>query len=534
MVQDIAEIPDQPRRRSPSFYIVLLLLVTPLWSSIPLSWAFVFYSLRSGRIWSFAWQGRTLFTLALCEVFFSIYYYNLSRYISGPSPHGPGNLVELQAAYTRVLKAGLASFPEDGFDEESLDVNRPGSPEEDIIRFKHDDPRAADFRNVLRTWFGRVPWSSIRLQEVHKWLYWSIFNTELPPLETLPHAHRAALDDALDLLQKRIGCTIPEGSAPLIQPMRLTLDKVNVLWRPFTYYAVIGTINLCLRKWYRYKWNTHFGSYDGLEYLLRIPNTWDPLTGARPIVFIHGLGLGLLQYHIVLTHLLSAFPDCPLLVLLQPQISQDIFHPQYLKPMTRHETADRLAGLMGKLGWVTMEGENNEDVKRITASLIGKSKTGVTMLSHSNGSYTHAWMLKGYPEMIARSCFVDPVTFCSWEGDVCYNFIYRPCKSGMELLMRYFVGSEVGVANLLQRHFDWSSNALWYDEIPNARDPSKTFFLVGGKDDIVNAQRVKRYLTSHGVRKGLWFDPNGRHGQALITGGAGHNEILRWLKESEI
>ena len=53
--------------------------------------------------------------------------------------------------------------------------------------------------------------------------------------------------------------------------------------------------------------------------------------------------------------------------------------------------------------------------------------------------------------------------------------------------MRYFVGSEVGVANLLQRHFDWSSNALWYDEIPNARDPSKTFFLVGGKDDIVNA-----------------------------------------------
>ena len=54
--------------------------------------------------------------------------------------------------------------------------------------------------------------------------------------------------------------------------------------------------------------------------------------------------------------------------------------------------------------------------------------------------------------------------------------------------MRYFVGSEVGVANLLQRHFDWSSNALWYDEIPNARDPSKTFFLVGGKDDIVNAQ----------------------------------------------
>lgn len=54
--------------------------------------------------------------------------------------------------------------------------------------------------------------------------------------------------------------------------------------------------------------------------------------------------------------------------------------------------------------------------------------------------------------------------------------------------MRYFVSTELGVANLLQRHFDWSSNALWYEEIPNARDPAKTMFVLGGKDDIVNAE----------------------------------------------
>lgn len=125
-------------------------------------------------------------------------------------------------------------------------------------------------------------------------------------------------------------------------------------------------------------------------------------------------------------------------------------------------------------------------------------------------------------------------------------------QQGMELLMRYFISGELGVANLLQRHFDWSSNALWYEEIPNARDPSKTFFVLGGKDSIVNAevrcfplcqtdrlieiqpsQRVTKYLRSHGVRDGLYLDPNGRHGQALITGGDGHNKILRWLREPE-
>ena len=54
--------------------------------------------------------------------------------------------------------------------------------------------------------------------------------------------------------------------------------------------------------------------------------------------------------------------------------------------------------------------------------------------------------------------------------------------------MRYFVGTELGIANTLQRHFDWPSNSLWFEEIPNARDPKKTFVVLGGKDVILNAE----------------------------------------------
>jgi len=57
-----------------------------------------------------------------------------------------------------------------------------------------------------------------------------------------------------------------------------------------------------------------------------------------------------------------------------------------------------------------------------------------------------------------------------------------------ELLVYYFVGSELGVANFLQRHFDWPANSLWYEEIPNARDPLKSMFVLGGKDSIVNSE----------------------------------------------
>jgi len=313
--------------------------------------------------------------------------------------------------------------------------------------------------------------------------------------------------------------------------MRMTLDKVHVSGRPFFYYALFFGINYYLRRSYANDWNLRHGNYDGLEYLVRVPRNWDPNAGSRPIIFLHGLGLGLFQYHYMIRDLCHQFPDRPLLIPLQPHVSQNIFHPQFLNPICRHDLADRLAGLMVELGWVdAVLKDSDEDLSKDAA--CATSTRGVTMLSHSNGSYLHAWCLKRYPELISRSCFVDPVTFCSWEGDACYNFLYRPCKTGIDLLVRYFVGTELGVANLLRRHFDWSSNALWYEEIPNARDPAKTFFLLGGRDDIINAERVKKYLTSHGVRKGIWFDPTGLHGQALLSKSAGHTEVMRWLEES--
>jgi len=525
---DTSEALDRPRRRDLSFYLVALLVVAPLRLVAPLSWLFVVYSLHTGSLWSFAWRGKFFFAFALVELFFSVYHYHLVTLVSVPWKHGSGNIAQLQIAFTRVLKSGLAVLPAEGYDEESLDVDRPGSPAEPITQLDFTDPRGIDFRNVLRTWFGRVPWSSIRRLEVKKWLYWSIFNKDLPQKHDIPPSHQAVLDETLELLEKRLGTRVPDGSNPAASPIRMTLDKVHVYGRPFFYYALIFAVNWYLRTWYGKYWNLRHGNYKGLEYLVYVPENWDAVSGPRPTVFLHGLGLGLLQYYPVTRDLRLRFPDRPLLIPLQPHISQDIFHPHFLDPICRQDLADRIAGLMNELGWVELPSKNSDDLGKEDA-LVSQT---VTMISHSNGSYLHAWCLKQHPEIISRSCFVDPVTFCSWEGDACYNFLYRLPTTGFELVVSYFVGTELGVANLLRRHFDWSSNALWYEEIPNARNPSKTFFLLGGRDDIINAERVKKYLTSHGVRKGIWYDPDGLHGEALKPGSPGYARVMQWLQET--
>ncbi|KDR84375.1 hypothetical protein GALMADRAFT_111650 [Galerina marginata CBS 339.88] len=531
MFHDISEHPPAPRSRNWSFYFVFFAAVVPVWSSVPLAWVFVPYSLYCSRWLSYSTPARVLFFVSCCEVLFSLYHLHLACRVSGPSSFGAGDLEEIQVAYLRLLKAGLAHLPEDGGDIETILVDRSGSPTEVITQLDHHDPRAVDFRHSIRMWFCKVPWSSIKLLDMQKWVYWSMYNSDLPALDLLPETQRAALDQAIVLLQKRLGCKIEEGSNPNITPMRLTIDDINILWRPLTFYAIVNSINWILRKFYTHRWGFHHGYSNDLEYLLRVPAKWHPATSPRPVLFLHGLGLGLLQYHNTIQNLVNKFPDRPILIPLQPQISQDIFHPHFLKPLSRHQFAGCLAGLLQKLGWVTLcDGEDKQE-NEVASSLKSGAQKGVTLLSHSNGSYLHAWILKNHPEIVARSCFVDPVTFCSWEGDVCYNFFYRPCMTDMEMIIRYFVGTEIGVVNLLQRHFCWTSNSLWFEEIPHARDPHRTLFILGGKDDIVHSERVKKYLTSHGVLKNLWYDPEGRHGQALLRSGPGLTEVLRWLSE---
>lgn len=156
------------------------------------------------------------------------------------------------------------------------------------------------------------------------------------------------------------------------------------LWRPLAWYAGVGISNWLLKRWYQYWWGARYGSYNGLEYLLRVPPKWNPATGARPMVFWHGLGLGLSQYNVLLSHLMETLPDRPLLLPLQPHISQEIFHPRFLKPMGRHETVNCLVGLMKEIGWVpeqSSDTETEEEFKVPTAEL--RSKRGVTVISHS-------------------------------------------------------------------------------------------------------------------------------------------------------
>lgn len=157
----------------------------------------------------------------------------------------------------------MACLPDYGYDEE--DVGRPGSPGEEIIRLDPTDPRAVDFRNYLRTWFNKVPWSSIRRHQLYQWLHWSIFNASFEGLEHVSEARRKLLEDVLESIEMRAGVKVLDGSNPDAMPMLLTLDPINVFGRPLMWYAIVALSNYYQRQQYAARWSCKFGTFDGLE-----------------------------------------------------------------------------------------------------------------------------------------------------------------------------------------------------------------------------------------------------------------------------
>ncbi|ORY34890.1 hypothetical protein BCR39DRAFT_515410 [Naematelia encephala] len=405
----------------------------------------------------------------------------------------------------------------DDFDDETSLVDRQGN----IVMLHPMDRRAVEFRESLRTWFDHAPWEEIKRTNMLVWLSWSCFN--LPYEETSANPQWSKfLDNSIAMVEARTGMAFKNGFSEHLKIIRLTLDPVNAKGRPLILYALTNAINWCLEKVvYPFAGMGLYKEGD-IEYLVRIPAGWTPEKGrtvdnAMPIVYLHGLGFGLLQSHLLVKHLLKSLPTHPLLIPISPHTSQAFFHPRFLRPWTRPELVEGMKAICTRWGFW------NEP----QTGMGSRSTGGVSLMSHSNGSVPHGWILKDCPSIAKRNTFVDPVVFCLWQGDVCHSFCYRKPSSALELLLYYFIASEIGIAHYIQRHFDWADNTLFVDEIPHASDPSKTAFFLGGRDLIIDATRVRRYLDAHGVKASVHWDDNAGHGDGLA--GAARDRVVMFV-----
>lgn len=242
------------------------------------------------------------------------------------------------------------------------------------------------------------------------------------------------LQVAYATIEDRSGLVFPPGVNPRVKISRLTLDPLNARGRPLFINTLNNGANCYIRNITLPRLGMTHHIQGDMEYLVRIPQGWTPEIGrtdpkAMPIMYLHGLGFGLIQNLSVLKPLLTQLPTHPILFPIAQHTAQSVFNGRHLRPWTRKGFTADIKAVCDKWGF---------GPKEQTGLVKSDGRGGLSVISHSNGSVHHGWreypplvsginniVIKDYPGLISRHTFVDPIIFCLDEGYTCHAFCYR-------------------------------------------------------------------------------------------------------------
>ena len=164
---------------------------------------------------------RLLWYHALCDIPFSLYLQYLVGYAKREHPPPRTALKVLSLALHRALDP-----PADSREEEKA-----------LTLLK------------LRRWFHHAPVEDIKADNVREWLAWAFGGSELEQCQQDPE-RKALVEEGLKLVQERCNVRFQPGYNPRVKALRLTLDDIKTMHRPFGYYVVCNGIS-GLSEWDR-------------------------------------------------------------------------------------------------------------------------------------------------------------------------------------------------------------------------------------------------------------------------------------------
>ncbi|RFU30899.1 hypothetical protein B7463_g5455, partial [Scytalidium lignicola] len=348
-----------------------------------------------------------------------------------------------------------------------------------------------DTEAYLRKWFLGAPLEDIRRDNVKEFFLWAFLNRcgEVGDDDE-------ELEEYVCLTERRMGRRIEEGRGSVVA-LRLTLDPVDMLHRSLTWYLCVGFVDFITHVALVYH-GFHFHRIPMISFFNTFPfrpqtlltthhspakhtNYWYRKHTSKdklPILFIHGIGIGLFPYVKFLAELNSLSG----VETTDPDDQVGIIAIEILPVSFRitHHALNRQ--------------EMCQEIDQILQKHFSPTQKFV-LVSHSYGSVISTHLLKFCPSIAPRIgaiMLIDPVTILLHLPDVAYNFTRRKPNEANEHQLYYFASMDMGVSHTLSRHFFWNENILWKEDLKDR----KVTVCLAGRDLIVDTAAVGRYLSS--------------------------------------
>ncbi|KAK0611779.1 hypothetical protein B0T14DRAFT_335224 [Immersiella caudata] len=369
-----------------------------------------------------------------------------------------------------------------------------------------------NLERYLLLWFLGANPSDIRRDNVRDFLLWAFFDRDgaqpAPYSDNEPpSSHHEELESYIHRIETLLGRQLPPGRGAAT-PLRLTLDPIDTRYHSVIWYLLIALIDLTTQARLRLAGFTHHSPptsitttfppvpFPGARRLTpptSLPYWYRPHTSRShlPILFLHGIGIGLYPYITFLSSINST-------------TSQDDTSQVGILSLSLLPISSRLT---------TPPPSRSAFLTSLTCILASHPEFshGFTLVCHSYGSVLTTHILHS-PELspqVKSLVMIDPVSILLHLPDVAYNFTRRKPRGANEWQLWYFASMDLGVAGVLGRHFFWRENVIWRGELRSfleaegeerARGEGKRKVAVclAGRDLIVDTKSVARYMLSEG------------------------------------
>jgi len=373
----------------------------------------------------------------------------------------------------------------------------PIAPSQEIRRTLMNQVKSevADPEAFIRGWFKCADIEDIGRQHVEQWVAWAFFGQALEQVVG-EKVEADEIEEYVCELERLLKRKFRPGKGTA-RPIRLTEDPVDMKRRSLLWYTCVGLIDLltCI----------NLRSCGFILHRLSLPRClllfpfrpWSLLASRRspavhtsywyrphtsttrlPVLFIHGIGIGLYPYADFLSRIDLAEtssetdPDDQIGVLaieIMP-VSFRITH----NALDREQFCAELRQILDSHSWDRF-----------------------VMASHSYGSVFSTFVVAD-PNLRSRVTsllLVDPVTFLLHTPDVAYNFTVRKPRRANEWQLWYFASKDPGVAYTLGRRFFWTTKVMWQTDLAALIHEGKRLTIsLAGRDLIINAEAVRRCL----------------------------------------
>ena len=344
----------------------------------------------------------------------------------------------------------------------------------------------------------------IKLGNMQELLSWALFDAssadELSTDEEHELAELIAITEAT-IATKSSGFRFPAGKSQSVKAVRHDLP-IEPAWYPVLVYGLLmlawmfNSARLGCRG-FRYK---QCGS---VRYWIR--EAPRGVSALPPLVFCHGIGIGLITYDTFLQEVMDTprrnqrswiFLELP-----------DRAHPTPV-PFVQPDAFSRDVGMI--------------------IARHGCGHAQAHFLGQSIGTVFVTWIIRNAPHLVRSFSMLDPICSMLHCAEVTWNFVYagtvvpraRPEENtALQWLLDFFTKRNLNVAFRIQRRFFWTYNELFFEHVPRG---TPNLFVVEERDFLMRATAVRAYLEN-----GPGSDRDGLvPARVLFLPGADHGDFV--------